>query len=63
MNHRGFDIPGYNASTPTNLYPDWTQRFSSAQRRRWTGRYRNWDNISDYNNVWQANIGRFFGSS
>src|SRR3954464_9767110 len=21
MNHRGFDIPGFNAGTPTNLYP------------------------------------------
>jgi hypothetical protein len=21
MNHRGFDIPGFNSSTPTNLYP------------------------------------------
>src|SRR5881392_4000068 len=21
MNHRAFDVPGYNSSTPTNLYP------------------------------------------
>lgn len=53
MNHRGFDVPGYNASTPTNLYPGLTVQDFHV-RRQADGTYRNWDNISDWGNVWQV---------
>lgn len=52
MNHRGFDVPGYNASTPTNLYPGLLPQ-DFHLRRQPDGTYRNWDNISDWGNTWQ----------
>ena len=53
MNHRGPDVPGYNSSVPTNLYPgmvpgDFHLRVISG------GFYRNVSNIRDYNDVWQV---------
>lgn len=53
MNHRGFDIPGYNSSAPTNLYPGLTVE-DFHLRRQTDGTYRNWDNISDWGNEWQV---------
>jgi hypothetical protein len=53
MNHRGFDMPGYNSSAPTNLYPGLTVQ-DFHLRRQADGTYRNWDNISDWGNVWQV---------
>jgi len=53
MNHRGFDIPGYNSSAPTNLYPGLTVQ-DFHLRRQTDGTYRNWDNISDWGNEWQV---------
>src|SRR6266480_2984741 len=52
-NHRAFDVPGYDANTPTNLYPgmvpgDFHLRVTSD------GFYRNVSNIRDYNDVWQV---------
>lgn len=52
MNHRGFDVPGYNANAPTNLYPGLTIQDFHV-RRQADGTYRNWDNISDWGNEWQ----------
>jgi glycosidase len=52
MNHRGFDVPGYNSSAPTNLYPGLTVQ-DFHLRRQADGTYRNWDNISDWGNVSQ----------
>jgi glycosidase len=52
MNHRGFDIPGYNSFAPTNLYPGLTVQ-DFHLRRQADGTYRNWDNISDWGNEWQ----------
>jgi len=52
MNHRGFDIPGYNASTPTNIYPGLAPR-DFHLRVQSDGTFRNWDNISDWGNPWQ----------
>ncbi|MGC3957740.1 MAG: alpha-amylase family glycosyl hydrolase [Verrucomicrobiota bacterium] len=52
MNHRGFDVPGYNSSTPTNVYPGLTVQ-DFHLRRQADGTYRNWDNISDWGNEWQ----------
>ena len=53
VNHRAFDVPGYDANTPTNLYPgmlpgDFHLRTISG------GFYRNWDGIANYNDVWQV---------
>jgi glycosidase len=53
MNHRGFDVPGYNSSAPTNLYPGLTVQDFHV-RRQADGTYRNWDNISDWGSVWQV---------
>lgn len=52
MNHRGFDTPGYTASTPTNLYPGMTVQDFHV-RRQGDGTYRNWDSSIDYGNVFQ----------
>ena len=51
MNHRSYDVPGYNESTPTDVYPgmcpeDFHLRTTSD------GFYRKWDNIDDWNNEW-----------
>src|SRR6185295_19786295 len=53
VNHRGFDVPGYDANTSTNLYPgmvpgDFHLRLNAQ------GFYRNWDSVSDWNDVWQV---------
>jgi glycosidase len=60
MNHRGFDIPGYNSSTPTNLYPGLAPQ-DFHLRKQADGTYRNWDNISDYGNLWQVQQRPLFG--
>ena len=60
MNHRGFDIPGYNASTPTNLYPGLSPK-DFHLRLQGDGTYRNWDNVSDWGNVWQVQHRPLFG--
>ena len=51
MNHRSYDVPGFNESTPTDVYPgmcpeDFHLRTTSD------GFYRKWDNIDDWNNEW-----------
>ena len=53
MNHRSYDIPGYNESTPTDVYPgmcpeDFHVRTTSD------GFYRKWDNVRDWNDEWQV---------
>ena len=53
MNHRGFDIPGYNLSTPTNVYPGLTVA-DFHLRRQGDGTFRNWDNISDWGSITQV---------
>lgn len=60
MNHRGFDIPGYNSSTPTNLYPGLTVE-DFHLRRQGDSTYRNWDNVSDWGDVWQVQHRPLFG--
>ncbi len=52
-NHRGFDVPGYNSSTATNLYPGMVPADFHLQTVS-GGYYQNWPNISDWNNVWQV---------
>ena len=59
MNHRGFDVPGYNASTPTNLYPGMVQGDFHLQT---VGSYfQNWPSISTWDNVWQVQNQPLFG--
>jgi len=53
MNHRGPDVPGYNSSVPTNLYPG-TVPGDFHLRVTTDGFYRNVSNIRDYNSVWQV---------
>src|SRR5262245_30790334 len=60
VNHRAFDVPGYNASTPTNLYPgmvpgDFHLLTISG------GFYRNTANISNFGDVWQVQNESLFG--
>jgi glycosidase len=53
MNHRAGDVPGYNSSVPTNLYPG-TVPGDFHLRVLSDGSYRNASNIRDYNSVWQV---------
>ena len=53
MNHRSYDIPGYNESTPTDVYPgmcpeDFHLRTTSD------GFYRKWDNVRSWDDEWQV---------
>jgi Alpha amylase, catalytic domain/Glycosyl hydrolase family 57 len=53
MNHRGFDIPGYNASTPIDIYPGMLPEDFHLQVTQ-DGFYRNWPGISNYSDQWQV---------
>ncbi|MSU58562.1 MAG: hypothetical protein EXS35_10350 [Pedosphaera sp.] len=60
MNHRGFDIPGFNSSTPTNLYPGLSPK-DFHLRTQTDGTYRNWDNIANWSDIWQVQHRPLFG--
>jgi hypothetical protein len=49
MNHRAFDVPGYNSSTPVNIYPALIPQDFHLQTIS-GGFYRNWPGVEDYNN-------------
>lgn len=53
MNHRAFDVPGYNESTPIDLYPGMVPE-DFHLRVTEDGFYRKWDNVSDWNDAWQV---------
>ncbi len=53
MNHRAFDIPAYNESTPVDLYPGMVPE-DFHLRRTEDGFYRKWDNVSDWQDGWQV---------
>lgn len=53
MNHRAFDVPGYNAFSPTNLYPGLLPQ-DFHLRTIEGGFYRNVDNVRDWNSAWQV---------
>jgi hypothetical protein len=53
MNHRAFDVPGYNAGTPTNIYPALIPKDFHLQTIT-GGYYRNWPNVQDYGNQWDV---------
>ncbi len=52
-NHRAFDVPGYDANTPTNLYPAMIPKDFHLQTIS-GGFYRNWPSVQDYNNQWDV---------
>ncbi|MGB4574562.1 MAG: alpha-amylase family glycosyl hydrolase, partial [Kiritimatiellia bacterium] len=53
MNHRAFDIPAYNESTPADVYPGMAPE-DFHLRRTPDGFYRKWDNCRDWNDAWQV---------
>lgn len=54
MNHNAFDIPGYNESTPINLYPGFIAAEDFHLRRTEEGFYRKWDNTRNWQDQWQV---------
>ncbi|MCE9613314.1 MAG: hypothetical protein K8T26_03505 [Lentisphaerae bacterium] len=58
MNHRAFDVPGFNEYTPIDIYPgmvpeDFHLRVTSE------GFYRKWDNIANWGDTWQIQYRNF----
>jgi len=53
MNHRAFDIPGFNESTPIDVYPGMRPE-DFHLRVTEDGFYRKWDNTRDWNDEWQV---------
>ncbi len=53
MNHRAFDVPRYDANTPTNIYPGMAPQDFHLQINA-QGYYRNTSGIRDYNSTWQV---------
>ena len=57
MNHRAFDVPGYNEDTPIDVYPGMVPE-DFHLRKTEEGFYRKWDNTRDWNSSWQVqNLG------
>jgi len=57
MNHNAFDVPGYNAWTPIDVYPGFVPE-DFHLRKTEDGFYRKWDNTRDWNDAWQVqNLG------
>ncbi|MDZ4402138.1 alpha-amylase family glycosyl hydrolase [Prosthecobacter sp.] len=57
MNHRAFDVPGYNETTPVDLYPGLVPE-DFHLRKTQDGFYRKWDNTRSWNDAWQVqNLG------
>ena len=57
MNHRAFDIPGFNEDTPIDIYPGMVPE-DFHLRITQEGFYRKWDNTRDWNSAWQVqNLG------
>jgi hypothetical protein len=63
MNHRAFDVPGFNENTPiggegqAELYPGMVPE-DFHLRKTEDGFYRKWDNTRDWNSAWQVqNLG------
>ncbi|MEY2487465.1 MAG: hypothetical protein QOH39_3113 [Verrucomicrobiota bacterium] len=53
MNHNAFDVPGYNANTPIDIYPGLVPE-DFHLRLTQEGFYRKWDNIANWNDAWQV---------
>src|SRR3984893_14162033 len=53
MNHNSFDVPGYDANTPIDIYPGFVPE-DFHLRLTQEGFYRKWDNIANWNDAWQV---------
>lgn len=53
MNHRAFDVPGYNETTPIDIYPGLVPE-DFHLRLTEDGFYRKWDNVANWNDAWQV---------
>ena len=53
MNHRAFDVPGFNETTPIDVYPGMRPE-DFHLRVTEDGFYRKWDNTRDWNDEWQV---------
>ncbi|HEX8077835.1 MAG TPA: alpha-amylase family glycosyl hydrolase, partial [Chthoniobacterales bacterium] len=53
MNHNAFDVPGFNAQTPIDIYPGFVPE-DFHLRLTQEGFYRKWDNTRDWNSAWQV---------
>ena len=53
MNHRAFDVPGYDANTPTNLYPGLRPQDFHLQTVS-GGHFANWPQVQDFGNQWDV---------
>ena len=57
MNHRAFDVPGYNESTAVDVYPGMLPEDFHVRVTE-DGFYRKWDNCRDWSSAWQVqNLG------
>ena len=57
MNHNAFDIPGFDAGTPIDIYPGMVPE-DLHLRVTAEGFYRKWDNTRDWGSAWQVqNLG------
>ncbi len=57
MNHNAFDIPGYDANTPIDIYPGFVPE-DFHLRLTEDGSYRKWDNTRNWGDAWQVlNLG------
>lgn len=57
MNHRAFDVPGFNEETPIDIYPGMVPE-DFHLRVTEDGFYRKWDNTRDWGSAWQVqNLG------
>ena len=57
MNHRAFDVPGYNDHAPPDIYPGMRPEDFHI-RRNAEGYYRKWDNVREWWSEWQVqNLG------
>lgn len=52
MNHRAFDVPGYNEYTAIDIYPGMVPE-DFHLRVTEEGFYRKWENVGDWSDVWQ----------
>ena len=52
-NHNAFDIPGYDASTPIDIYPGFLPE-DFHLRLTQSGFYRKWDNTRNWGDAWQV---------
>jgi hypothetical protein len=57
MNHRAFDVPGYDETTGIDVYPGMVPEDFHLKKTE-DGFYRKWDNCRDWNSSWQVqNLG------